>query len=139
MCSGTDGTDAYAYAKKIGRFRLIKRTEGVSSTDIVGRMLMCTRVNPKLRQVDTSHDIVTDNIMTPCSCCRLAGSQWQVRSRWLAPGIHTKVRLHRMQDNMALARKFSSQRSNSNAGAAAAAAAKVQSLHMRHCGWGNQG
>ena len=46
-----DGTDAYAYAKKIGRFRLIKRTEGVSSTDIVGRMLMCTRVNPKLRQV----------------------------------------------------------------------------------------
>lgn len=51
LLSAADGTDAYAYAKKIGRFRLIKRTEGVSSTDIVGRMLMCTRVNPKLRQV----------------------------------------------------------------------------------------
>ena len=51
LCRPADGTDAYAYAKKIGRFRLIKRTEGVSSTDIVGRMLMCTRVNPKLRQV----------------------------------------------------------------------------------------
>lgn len=46
-----DGTDAYEYAKKINRFRLIKRTEGVSSTDIVGRMLMCTRVNPRLRAV----------------------------------------------------------------------------------------
>lgn len=49
-----DGTDAYAYAKKIGRFRLIKRTEGVSSTDIVGRMLMCTRVNPRMSQVRLS-------------------------------------------------------------------------------------
>ena len=44
----TDGTDAYENAKKIGRFKLIKRTEGVSSTDIVGRMLMCTRNNPRL-------------------------------------------------------------------------------------------
>ncbi len=51
--SSADGTDAYEYAKKIGRFRLIKRTEGVSSTDIVGRMLMCTRVNPRLRAVRT--------------------------------------------------------------------------------------
>ena len=38
----------------MGRFRLIKRTEGVSSTDIVGRMLMCTHVNPRLREVRVS-------------------------------------------------------------------------------------
>jgi ethanolamine-phosphate cytidylyltransferase len=31
-----DGTDAYALAKKAGRYKQIKRTEGVSSTDIVG-------------------------------------------------------------------------------------------------------
>ena len=30
---------------------MIKRTEGVSSTDIVGRMLMCTRVNPRISEV----------------------------------------------------------------------------------------
>jgi cytidyltransferase-like protein len=42
-CLLPDGTDAYAYAKKLGRFRVIKRTEGVSTTDIVGRMLTCTR------------------------------------------------------------------------------------------------
>ena len=44
-CIMPDGTDAYAYAKEAGRFRMIKRTEGVSTTDIVGRMLMCSRVN----------------------------------------------------------------------------------------------
>ncbi|MED6170594.1 Ethanolamine-phosphate cytidylyltransferase [Stylosanthes scabra] len=35
-CILPDGTDAYAHAKKAGRYKQIKRTEGVSSTDIVG-------------------------------------------------------------------------------------------------------
>jgi ethanolamine-phosphate cytidylyltransferase len=35
-CVLPDGTDAYAHAKKAGRYKQIKRTEGVSSTDIVG-------------------------------------------------------------------------------------------------------
>ncbi|XP_057485706.1 ethanolamine-phosphate cytidylyltransferase-like [Actinidia eriantha] len=38
-CLLPDGTDAYARAKKAGRYKQIKRTEGVSSTDIVGRIL----------------------------------------------------------------------------------------------------
>ena len=42
-CVLPDGTDAYAHAKKAGRYKQIKRTEGVSSTDIVGRMLLCVR------------------------------------------------------------------------------------------------
>mmetsp|Transcript_4355 Transcript_4355/g.13166 ORF Transcript_4355/g.13166 Transcript_4355/m.13166 type:complete len:434 (+) Transcript_4355:142-1443(+) len=42
-CVGPDGRDVYAAVKKAGRFKTIKRTEGVSSTDIVGRMLLCTR------------------------------------------------------------------------------------------------
>ena len=50
-CLLPDGTDAYAYAKKLHRFKMIKRTEGVSSTDIVGRMLMCTRDNARFREV----------------------------------------------------------------------------------------
>ncbi|KAJ0262301.1 Ethanolamine-phosphate cytidylyltransferase [Hirschfeldia incana] len=44
-CVLPDGTDAYALAKKAGRYKQIKRTEGVSSTDIVGRMLLCVRSN----------------------------------------------------------------------------------------------
>lgn len=42
-CLLPDGSDAYALAKRAGRFKQIKRTEGVSSTDIVGRMLLCVR------------------------------------------------------------------------------------------------
>ncbi|KAL3534916.1 hypothetical protein ACH5RR_003377 [Cinchona calisaya] len=38
-CLLPDGTDAYALAKRAGRYKQIKRTEGVSSTDIVGRIL----------------------------------------------------------------------------------------------------
>ena len=40
-CLLPDGRDAYELAKKAGRYREVKRTEGVSSTDIVGRMLLC--------------------------------------------------------------------------------------------------
>ncbi|KAF8715754.1 hypothetical protein HU200_026700 [Digitaria exilis] len=39
-CLLPDGTDAYELAKKVGRYKQIKRTEGVSSTDIVGRILL---------------------------------------------------------------------------------------------------
>ncbi|KAL1326365.1 ethanolamine-phosphate cytidylyltransferase [Arachis hypogaea] len=38
-CLLPDGTDTYAAAKKAGRYKQIKRTEGVSSTDIVGRIM----------------------------------------------------------------------------------------------------
>ena len=42
-CVTADGRDAYAYAKSKGIFKVIKRTEGVSTTDIVGRMLLMTK------------------------------------------------------------------------------------------------
>jgi ethanolamine-phosphate cytidylyltransferase len=51
-CVLPDGTDAYAHAKKAGRYKQIKRTEGVSSTDIVGRMLLCVRE----RTITDSHN-----------------------------------------------------------------------------------
>lgn len=42
-CLLPDGSDVFASAKRTGRFKMIKRTEGVSTTDIVGRMLTMTR------------------------------------------------------------------------------------------------
>ncbi|XP_039131751.1 ethanolamine-phosphate cytidylyltransferase-like isoform X2 [Dioscorea cayenensis subsp. rotundata] len=42
-CLLPDGTDAYGLAKRAGRYKQIKRTEGVSSTDIVGRILSSLR------------------------------------------------------------------------------------------------
>ena len=38
-CLLPDGSDAYELAKKVGRYKQIKRTEGVSSTDIVGKLV----------------------------------------------------------------------------------------------------
>ncbi|CAI5462343.1 unnamed protein product [Closterium sp. Yama58-4] len=40
-CLLPDGSDAYAEAKQAGRYLEVRRTEGISSTDIVGRMLLC--------------------------------------------------------------------------------------------------
>lgn len=62
-CLLPDGTDAYALAKKAGRYKQIKRTEGVSSTDIVGRILSCikgTKVSedhPDTSNCEASHDV----------------------------------------------------------------------------------
>ena len=38
-CYLPDGTDAYAIPKTLGKYREIKRTEGVSTTDLVARLL----------------------------------------------------------------------------------------------------
>ena len=38
-----DGQDVYATAKDAGKYRSIPRTEGVSTTDIIGRMLLMTK------------------------------------------------------------------------------------------------
>lgn len=38
-----DGRDVYETAKRAGKFRTIPRTEGVSTTDILGRMLLLTK------------------------------------------------------------------------------------------------
>eukprot|EP01104_Vermistella_antarctica_P000697 TRINITY_DN1082_c0_g1_i1.p2 TRINITY_DN1082_c0_g1~~TRINITY_DN1082_c0_g1_i1.p2 ORF type:complete len:442 (-),score=128.55 TRINITY_DN1082_c0_g1_i1:1735-3060(-) len=52
MPTAADGTSAYDAVLKAGRCRVIKRTEGVSTTDIVGRMLLMTN----------EHHIRTQNV-----------------------------------------------------------------------------
>lgn len=42
-CITCDGKDAYATAKELNMFKTIKRTEGISTTDLVGRMLLMSR------------------------------------------------------------------------------------------------
>lgn len=39
-----DGNDSYAAVKKAGKMKLVKRTEGVSTTDIITRMLLATQL-----------------------------------------------------------------------------------------------
>nr|XP_039263385.1 ethanolamine-phosphate cytidylyltransferase-like [Styela clava] len=42
-----DGSDAYQEVKDAGRYREVSRTQGVSTTDIVGRMLLVTKSHHK--------------------------------------------------------------------------------------------
>merc|ERR1740123_1431132 len=47
-----DGRDVYEAAKKAGRFFTIPRTEGISTTDIVGRLLLLTKDHHEVSIVD---------------------------------------------------------------------------------------
>lgn len=69
-CLLPDGTDAYALAKKVGRYKQIKRTEGVSSTDIVARILSFTK-DKKVDSFEQSHIGAQENGKASC----LQGSQ----------------------------------------------------------------
>jgi len=43
ITSDAGGEDCYRFVKAAGRFMVVKRTPGISTTDLVGRMLLCTR------------------------------------------------------------------------------------------------
>lgn len=43
ITSDSGGEDCYRFVKQAGRFKIVKRTPGISTTDIVGRMLLCTK------------------------------------------------------------------------------------------------
>jgi ethanolamine-phosphate cytidylyltransferase len=39
------GEDCYRFVKRAGRFKVFRRTPGISTTDLVGRMLLCSRAH----------------------------------------------------------------------------------------------
>ncbi|KAK3901467.1 hypothetical protein C8A05DRAFT_44881 [Staphylotrichum tortipilum] len=43
ITSDSSGEDCYRFVKAAGRFRVVKRTPAISTTDLVGRMLLCTK------------------------------------------------------------------------------------------------
>lgn len=45
ITSDSSGEDCYRYVKAAGRFKVVKRTPSISTTDLVGRMLLCTRTH----------------------------------------------------------------------------------------------
>jgi ethanolamine-phosphate cytidylyltransferase len=56
-----DGKDVYETAKQAGKFRTIPRTEGVSTTDIVGRMLQLTKHKQNHREPPEGQQSVVNN------------------------------------------------------------------------------
>lgn len=45
ITSDSNGEDCYRFVKAAGRFKVVKRTPSISTTDLVGRMLLCTRTH----------------------------------------------------------------------------------------------
>ncbi|EXJ85054.1 ethanolamine-phosphate cytidylyltransferase [Capronia epimyces CBS 606.96] len=45
ITSDAGGEDCYRFVKAANRFLVVKRTPGISTTDIVGRMLLCTKTH----------------------------------------------------------------------------------------------
>ena len=45
VTSDAGGEDCYRFVKAAGRFRVVQRTPSISTTDLVGRMLLCTRTH----------------------------------------------------------------------------------------------
>lgn len=43
ITSDSEGNDCYRFVKEAGRFKVVKRSPGISTTDLVGRMLLCTK------------------------------------------------------------------------------------------------
>ncbi|CAG9831561.1 unnamed protein product [Diabrotica balteata] len=54
-----DGVDTYHLVKEAGRYREVQRTAGVSTTDLVGRMLLLTRNHFKQGQYE--YDVARDH------------------------------------------------------------------------------
>ncbi|CAF0777260.1 unnamed protein product [Adineta steineri] len=74
-----DGVDTYHIVKAAGRYRECKRTQGVSTTDLVGRMLLVTKSHHE------PDDMLPDRENTlRMSLCKESVSPWTGASQFLA-------------------------------------------------------
>ncbi|KAL9049022.1 MAG: hypothetical protein Q9162_007435 [Coniocarpon cinnabarinum] len=58
ITSDSSGQDCYRYVKEAGRMKIVKRTPDISTTDLVGRMLLCTKqhhMRPLNVELDALH------------------------------------------------------------------------------------
>mmetsp|Transcript_37372 Transcript_37372/g.33504 ORF Transcript_37372/g.33504 Transcript_37372/m.33504 type:complete len:230 (-) Transcript_37372:398-1087(-) len=63
LALSADGTDSYSIIRKAGRMKTFKRTQGISTTDIVGRLLLLTK-NPQRNEAKMLRKISGDNLVT---------------------------------------------------------------------------
>ncbi|VDN00995.1 unnamed protein product [Thelazia callipaeda] len=71
-----DGNDTYADVKKCGRYRECMRTPGISTTDLVGRMLLLTKTHHSFADNITEHEERARFLSTVCSIDQKALSPW---------------------------------------------------------------
>jgi ethanolamine-phosphate cytidylyltransferase len=76
-----DGTDTYHLVKAAGRYKEVERTQGVSTTDLVGRMLLLTRDH--FRRGDNEYKVDKDARSTNLATDALGRSPWTGVSQFL--------------------------------------------------------
>lgn len=83
-CLLPDGTDAYDAPKRAGRFRMIKRTEGVSTTDIVNRVLRAAASDERREKKKTKRDDTSDDDDVAADDDATTSSRTSPQNRFLA-------------------------------------------------------
>lgn len=62
-CFNENGEDVYAEFKKRDMFKMFKRTEGISTTEIIGRLLMLNKDNSRKNSMDEGEVYTTTNLL----------------------------------------------------------------------------
>lgn len=64
-----DGRDTYEEVKQAGRYRECKRTQGVSTTDLVGRMLLVTKAHHSSQEMSSEYREYADSFGKVSTAC----------------------------------------------------------------------
>lgn len=82
------GTDAYEEVRKAGKLKIVKRTEGVSTTEMVGKMLLMTS-----GEAETSEPLQVSNIVKRQTASNFLATTRRITqfSSGKAPGPNDKV------------------------------------------------
>ncbi len=93
VTTASDGTDCYALVKAAGRYKEVPRTTGVSTTDLVTRMLECTKDHHLKGELDTSSPLILS--MSEERKARTGMSKWisSHKIRLFSDGKQPKVTL----------------------------------------------
>jgi len=67
ITTNADGTDCYHLVKQAGKFRECKRTQGISTTELVGRMLLCSKTHLQPLKTDSRLGAVKSDELAPFS------------------------------------------------------------------------
>ncbi|XP_045428240.1 ethanolamine-phosphate cytidylyltransferase isoform X2 [Pipistrellus kuhlii] len=65
FCVHGNGRDTYEEVKQAGRYRECKRTQGVSTTDLVGRMLLMTKAHHSGQEMSSEYRAYADSFGKP--------------------------------------------------------------------------
>jgi ethanolamine-phosphate cytidylyltransferase len=91
-CFNENGEDVYSSMKKAGRFKVFKRTEGISTTEIIGRLLTLTKENIRKKSVE-------GEMITSSSLLKKVNESEFTKGPVVSCFLTTGRRLHEFSDN----------------------------------------